>query len=402
MGCGSVFQKLVSRNKDLARLVERGYAVSFDPEYLIVRDIPYLDATGALQIGAIVAKFDAINREIVQQNDHQIYFAGSAPYGLDGCLIPNLGGGAVSISLSTEHGDVVIQRSFSNKPKRGGVFADHFEKIESYVNIISGPAIERYGANPYTFRSNEKMAGDPIFKFQDTLTSRSGIAALNTVFENEKIAIIGLGGTGSFVLDYAVKARIPQIVGFDGDDFHVHNAYRSPGKLDETELGLSKAEVYQRRYEHFRHGLELKKIYVDCTSAAEFKDVTFAFICVDKGSAREEIFELLVELKIPFIDVGMGLKRKDGSINGMMRTTFYPADCAKALKEKRLAELSDAPDNLYRENIQIGELNALNACIAMIRYKQLRGFYRSDGRALHMLFEIADLSLIVEDDIDEL
>lgn len=402
MGCGSVFQKLVSRNSDLARLVERGYAVSFDPEYLIVRDIPYLDAAGALQIGAIVAKFDAVNREIVQQDDHQIYFAGSAPYGLDERPVPNLGGGDISISLSSEHSDVIVQRSFSNKPKRSGKFANHFEKIESYVTIISGPAIERYGANPYTFRINETMGADPIFKFQDTLTSRAGIAALNTAFENEKIAIIGLGGTGSFVLDYAVKARIPQIVGFDGDDFHVHNAYRSPGKLDESELGLSKVEVYRRRYEHFRHGLSLKKTYIDRTSATELAGVTFAFICVDRGSARDEIFELLIELEIPFIDVGMGLKRKDGPINGMMRTTFYHPDCAKALKGKGLAELSDAADNLYRENIQIGELNALNACIAMIRYKQLRGFYRSDVGALHMLFEIADLSMIVEDDIDEL
>jgi hypothetical protein len=397
-----VFQKLVSRNPDLARLVERGYAVAFDPGHLIVRDIPYLDANGALQWGAIVAKFDAVNREVVQQDNHQVYFAGSVPHGLDGQPIRNLAGGPCSICLAAEHKDVIVQRSFSNKPRQSGKFADHFEKIESYVAIISGPAIERHDANPYTFRSDQTTAGDPIFKFQDTLTSRAGIAELSACFENQKIAIIGLGGTGSFVLDYAVKARIPQIVGFDGDDFHVHNAYRSPGKLNEDELGLPKAEVYQRRFEHFRHGLALKKLYIDRTSAAEFEGVTFAFVCVDKGSAREEIFELLIGLEIPFLDVGMGLKRKDGPINGMMRTTFFHPKYAKALKEKGLAELSDAPDNLYRENIQIGELNALNACIAMIRYKQLCGFYRSDSDALHMLFEIADLSMIEEHDIDEL
>ena len=402
MGCGSVFQKLVSRNPDLARLVERGYAVAFDPGHLIVRDVPYLDADGALRWGAIVAKFDAVDREVVQQNDHQIYFSGSVPYGLDGQPIPNLGGGSHKISLAAVHEDVLVQRSFSNKPKVSGKFADHFEKVESYVAIISGPAIERYEANPYTFRSDQTTVDDPIFKFRDTLTSRAGIAELNAGFEGQKIAIIGLGGTGSFVLDYAVKARIPQVVGFDGDNFHVHNAYLSPGKLEEEELGRSKAEVYQQRYEHFRHGLALKKVYIDGSSAAEFQGVTFAFVCVDKGSAREEIFDLLIELNIPFIDVGMGLKRKGGAINGMMRTTFFHPDNAKALKEKGLAELSDAADNLYRENIQIAELNALNACIAMIHYKQLCGFYRADSDALHILFEIADLSMIVEDDINEL
>ena len=397
-----MFQKLVSRNPDLARLVERGYAVAFDPGHLIVRDIPYLNADGALQWGAIVAKFDAVNREIVQQNDHQIYFAGSHPHDLDGRPISNLGGGPTTTALAPEHADVVVERSFSNKPKQGGKFADHFAKVESYVAIIAGPAIERHDASPYTCRVDQTTVEDPIFKFQDTLTSRAGIAELNEGFADEKIAIIGLGGTGSYVLDYAVKARIPLIVGFDGDDFHVHNAYRSPGKLSEEELGLPKAEVYQRRYGPFRHGLSLKKTYITCDSAEEFEGVTFAFVCVDKGSARDEIFDLLIALKIQFIDVGMGLKRKDGPVNGMMRTTYYETGQAAALKTKGLAETSDAADNLYRDNIQIAELNALNASIAMIRYKQLRLFYRSDSQPIHILFEIADTSIVSEDDIDEL
>jgi hypothetical protein len=243
---------------------------------------------------------------------------------------------------------------------------------------------------------------DPIFKLQDTLSSRAGLADINNGFAEEKIAIIGLGGTGAFLLDYAVKARIPGIVGFDGDDFHVHNAYRSPGKLDEIELGRKKADVYQTRYEPFRHGLSLKPVYINNESAAELDGVTFAFVCVDQGPARNEIFDLLIELDIPFIDVGMGLKRKDGPINGMMRVTYFPNQSAAELKTQGLAETSDAADNLYRDNIQIAELNALNACLAMIRYKQLRGFYRSEEPFMHDLFEIADLSIVSVGSINEL
>lgn len=66
-------------------------------------------------------------------------------------------------------------------------------------------------------------------------------------------------------------------------------------------------------------------------SAAEFEGVTFAFVCVDRGSARDEIFDLLIQLGIPFIDVGMGLKRKDGPINGMMRVTFFQTENAAEL-----------------------------------------------------------------------
>lgn len=397
-----MFQKLVSRNPDLARLVERGYAVAFDQGHLILRDIPYLDLDANLQSGAIVSKLVAVDGEVMQQQDHQIYFAGSHPHNLQGQPIPNLGGGVTSIALAAEHSDVVVQRSFSNKPKSTGKFADHFAKIESYVTVISGPAIEKYGVTPYTYRADRTEVTDPIFKLQDTLTSRAGIAEVNAGLANEKVAIIGLGGTGAFLLDYAVKARIPEIVGFDGDDFHVHNAYRSPGRLDDNELGRKKADVYQARYEPFRQGLTLKATYITNESAKQLEGVTFVFVCVDKGSARNEIFDLLIELGIPFIDVGMGLKRKHGPISGMMRTTYFQLNTASELKAKGLAETADGADNLYRDNIQICELNALNASLAMIRYKQLREFYRSDETSVNSLFEIADLSIINVRSINDL
>lgn len=397
-----MFQKLVSRNEDLGRLVDRGYAVAFDSNCLIVRDIPYLDDNGALKWGAIVAKLVFVDRERVQQDDHQIYFAGSHPHELGGRPIANLGGGAATIQLSDRHSDVKVERSFSNKPRTAGKYRDFFEKIETYVSIISGPAIERYEVSPYTFRCVEEVAEDATFKFQDTMTSRAGIGDLNEGFHDEVVAIIGLGGTGAYVLDALVKTPVHEIRGFDGDDLHVHNSFRSPGRLDENELGRPKAEVYQARYENFRHRLKLTAQYIDDSCREALDGVTFAFVCVDKGSSRAAIFDLLIGMGIPFIDVGMGLKRKHGPINGMLRATYYSPDTAEDMRQRSLAELSDAPENLYRANIQIGELNALNACLAVIRYKQLRGFYLEDEPVLHLLFEIGDMSVVRECDLDEL
>src|SRR5688572_29036583 len=120
-----MFQKLVSRNEDLERLVKRGYAVAFDAtNHVVVRDIPYLDVNGALQIGALVAKLEFIDLDRVKQTDHQVFFAGGAPHGLGGQPIPNLGGGPHQLTLSEACNDVVVQRSFSNKPKPSGVFPD--------------------------------------------------------------------------------------------------------------------------------------------------------------------------------------------------------------------------------------------------------------------------------------
>jgi hypothetical protein len=105
-------------------LVEKGYAVAFDSNHLVVRDIPYLDSESGLQVGAVVAKLEFINQERVTQTDHQVFFAGSVPHGLDRKPIPNLGGGPTQLPLSEASRDVVVERSFSNKPKSTGKFLD--------------------------------------------------------------------------------------------------------------------------------------------------------------------------------------------------------------------------------------------------------------------------------------
>jgi len=392
-----MFQKLVSHNDDFRRLVEKGFAVSFDSGFLIVRDIPYLDAELKLHIGAIVTKLRFIDENRVAQEDHQIFFAGGHPYGADGKPIANLGGGATSLTLSKACEDVVVQRSFSNKPRETGVFLDFFEKIESYVTIISGPAMGLLGAHPYTYRASDEVSLGGVFKFQDTLTSRAEIGDLSAKFEEDIIAIIGLGGTGGYLLDFLVKTPVREIRGFDNDLFYVHNSFRSPGRLMPKEFGLHKSEVYFDRYESFRNGLSITSKFIDSTCADDLRGVTFAFVCVDKGSARAEIFDLLISMKIPFIDVGMGLKRKeDGSLTGMLRTTYYSSENGSEIRDLGLAELSDNPENIYRTNIQIGELNALNASLAIIKFKQLRGFYFTEGPKYHLLFEIGDLKTIGE------
>lgn len=383
-----MFHQLVSHNEDIGRLVEKGYALAFDSNYLVIRDIPYLDKDKNLQTGAFVSKLVFIDQTHVQLEDHQMFFCGSHPCELDGSAIGNLGGGPAALQLASA--DLVVERSFSNKPKSG--FANLFDKVESYLAIISGPAMQLYDVNPFTFRVVEKMQ-DSVFTYSDTLTSRAEIGDLAMKFNEEVIAVIGLGGTGSYILDFLVKTPVRGIRGFDLDWFHVHNAYRSPGKLEAEDLAKRKAEVYQKRYEGFRSGIQIQAKFINAESEEDLAGVTFAFVCVDKGSSRAGIFELLIKLNIPFIDVGMGLNRESGPINGMIRATFYDPEKAKDVLAKQFAPLTDAPDDVYQNNIQISELNALNACLAVIKYKQLRGFYVDDNAYYQMLLSLNDFHL---------
>ena len=286
--------------------------------------------------------------------------------------------------------DLIVERSFSNKPKGG--FKNLLDKIENYVTMFCGPAMELYKeATPFTFRKVEAIDEESIFKFSDTLTSRAEISDLSATLKSDRIAIIGLGGTGSYILDFISRTPVSEIRAFDLDAFHVHNAFRSPGKLEKDELGKSKAEVYQARYESFRSGINISQKYIQADSEADLQGITFAFVCVDKGSSRKEIFEVLMKMGIPFIDVGMGLDRRKGPIDGMLRVTYYDSASARAMLQQNLAPMTDAPDDIYKNNIQISELNALNACMAVARFKQIRGFYSEEKPSYHMLLTLNDL-----------
>lgn len=89
----------------------------------------------------------------------------------------------------------------------------------------------------------------------------------------------------------------------------------------------------------------------------------------------------------------LGLNRKRGPLDGMLRVTYYSPERAGELREKGLSPLTDDPNDEYRTNIQISELNALNACLAVLRFKQVRGFYFDELSQHHLLFGVGDLKV---------
>ena len=62
--------------------------------------------------------------------------------------------------------------------------------------------------------------------YPDTNSGRAGITGLTECFDSMKIAIVGLSGTGSYVLDKVAKVPFKEIHLFDDDVFMNHNAYR--------------------------------------------------------------------------------------------------------------------------------------------------------------------------------
>lgn len=244
----------------------------------------------------------------------------------------------------------------------------------------------------------EVMSDTNVFKYPDTNSSRAGIEFLNRKFENQKIAIIGLGGTGSYILDQVAKTPVKEIHIFDADVFQLHNAFRSPGAFPseklETEIGISKVDYYYGIYSNMHTGIKAHTKYVTLENVNELKDFSYVFISIDKNEVRYNLTKAFLKMGVTFIDVGIGVNKADDCLNGAVRVTVGSSEKSDHL-DSRIGAF-ESGENEYN-NIQIAELNCLNAMFAVLKWKKISGFYQDIKHEHNTLFLINTNKLLNED-----
>lgn len=208
----------------------------------------------------------------------------------------------------------------------------------------------------------------------------------------DRIAIVGLGGTGSFVLDQVAKTPVREIHLFDGKDFEVHNAFRSPGGPSADSFGQKKVEHYARMYAPMRRGVIPHPTNVTQDNVELLRQFDFVFVCVDKGPARKLICEFLISSDIPFVDCGMDLSlSSEQQIYGTCRVTVCTPDKSDHFWD-RVPVMEESGDGLYDQNIQVSDANALNAILAVMRWKQQLGFYAKTHDSHQMEFMLQNMA----------
>ena len=364
-------RSLISRSPDLKQLEDEGYEIEIWDVYLILKGVPYVTKDKTVQFGSLVSDLNLAGNKTATPHNHVVMFAGEMPCDEDGSILTAIQHSSQDHDLG---GGLTVNHSFSSKPKEG--YANYHQKMTTYVSIISTPAqsIEP-NANARPFAALQDKSEHSVFEYPETASSRAGIRATTEKLRIEAVAIIGLGGTGSYILDFLAKTPVQEIHLFDGDRFGNHNAFRSPGapSIDELAAAPMKAEYFRDIYSEMR-----KSIFaygcLDESNVHLLTEMTFVFVAVDKGSSRQFIAEHLSEFGVPFIDVGMGIQEVDGSLVGQLRvTTSNNQSREKALS--MLTHFGDDDENDYSRNIQIAELNALNAALAVVKWKKLFEFY---------------------------
>ena len=302
-------------------------------------------------------------------------FSGEFPCTHQGQKLEKIVNGTVSNKITE---DLSVQYSFSSKPSGG--YNNYFDKMTTYINILCSHAFKidkKASARSYQpLCCNESEA---VFHYVDTASSRSNISDVSEKLSLDNVAIVGLGGTGAYVLDLLAKTPIQAIHLFDGDKYYSHNAFRGPGaaSLELLRKAPSKVNVYEAIYSNMHRGIKAHDCFVNEDNVQKLKNMDFVFVCIDAGGAKQTIFEKLEEYGVPFIDVGMGVYyvEEKSALGGIVRVT----SSTDKNREHAKGTVSFAPEgdgnNEYETNIQVADLNALNAIQAVIKWKKMLGFY---------------------------
>ncbi|XWJ91935.1 ThiF family adenylyltransferase [Phytobacter ursingii] len=378
--------QLINRSPQLLRLRNEGYNLCVNGAFLLVNDIPYVNARREIQRGVLIFQLDLTADVAMVPPDHTAYFSGDTPCDSQGQPL-------VSIINNSEKRvllpDLIAHHYFSAKP-RSGAYTDYYEKVTLYVAMLSGHAqVMDPDVTAQTYAPLAAVEEDSAFVYTDTASSRAGIAAQTEKFRGLKIALVGLGGTGSYILDQIAKIPVKQIHLYDGDMLHQHNAFRFPGAVpfSTLERALKKVDYLHETYSQLHRGIVSHPCMITAENVEQLKSFDYVFLSVDRADVRAMVVNQLQGTSTSIIDVGMGVHIVNDTqkIWGACRVTALTQKHHEhSVRTLPLAENADA--GAYRSNIQIADLNALNAMLAVGMWKRLCGFYADSTDALHSTY----------------
>ena len=384
---------LISHSADLKRLEDEGYEIEVRGGFLLLKHVPYVNEDGTIKYGVLVSELTLAGEVTAKPDKHTVWFVGSIPCDQNGqSLAPMLVAGNRKELDSGLVADYLFSRI------RPGGYSDYHQKMTTYEEFISRYArLIDSSVTARTFAVVESQDDDSPFNYTDTASSRAQIVQATKKLEVGSVAIVGLGGTGSYILDLVAKTPVKDIHLFDGDKFGQHNAFRSPGAPSiEALRSVPRKAVYFRDIYSAMHRNIFVHGYVDESTVDDLRHIDFVFVSVDGGVPRKLVTEKLGEFRVPFIDAGMGIGEKDASLFGTLRVMLSTDQSRDRIGS--ILPLSGGNDeDIYSSNIQVADLNALNAALAVIKWKKFLGFYADLGNEHSIYYQIPRNSLANED-----
>lgn len=276
------------------------------------------------------------------------------------------------------------------------------ELIHRYAKQIVG-ALSAAG-----YSETYSLAKPGPFKMPNTFEARAALGPVQDRIRDQRIAIIGLGGTGAYVLDLMAKTPVPEIHLLDADEVEWHTFMRAPGAptTEEIESSLpTKVAYYHSKYASLREGIYPHAIRIDSPSIlGEFlpsHPVDFAFVCIDQKKEsdtprQDVVYEALSEAEIPFVDSGVSITLEGDMVRGAVTTSFFAAG-SEAWREAIPNAKVEGNVPGYR-NVQLPEVNGLAASLAVMEWRRRTEQYVSESASFLHKFRLETPRIVRVDD----
>lgn len=382
-------------------VLDAGFDVELFADLMVVGPVAYRRADGGIGTGSLGMQLLRQAGGVVDPRppDHTAYWIAKVPF--DDAIAQRLVNDPSPRQLA-ENVAAICQMSRKmgvggtpEQPEARRDYESYLEKTVTYSSTIermSGQSTQRPTQGSLLDHTNSST-------LKAATSSSQGLYTADQKLADETIAIIGLGGTGGHVLDMVAKTNVRSILLFDPDSIADKNLRRWPGAIHPGSYapGDNKAEFLSQKYRDIHPGIVAYPIKINESEFHRFTSVTTAFVCVDDSASRLEIASFLAKKGVRFIDVGIGMHEEEGELWGNVRVTAFDPQTRnhdEAIGGLPKVVLGDA---MYDRNIQICEFNGLNAMLAVMRWKQLVGYYRQGGASpSNVRFHLASWSMIAE------
>ena len=156
--------------------------------------------------------------------------------------------------------------------------------------------------------------------------------------KKSKIAVFGIGGVGSFVVEGLARAGIGKLILVDKDEISISNINRQIHATYET-IGKDKVEVMKQRILSINPEIEVKAwkefFMPECNLPIIEEDVDYIVDAIDTVSAKIALIELAKKMNIPIISAmgtGNKLDPTKFEITDIYKTTICPL--AKVMRKE--------------------------------------------------------------------
>lgn len=139
------------------------------------------------------------------------------------------------------------------------------------------------------------------------------------VLHSLRVAVVGLGGTGSIAVQQLVHLGVRSFILIDPDSLELTNLNRVVSAFA-NDVGRSKCDVATDYVKSFSPGSDVREVNGDVVYASVARhlvDADVIFCCTDSHGSRSVIQQVAYQYLIPCLDIGSSITTAQGKVTGI-------------------------------------------------------------------------------------